>query len=148
MDYNWRLQHISPQQTIAGVFPLDFNIPDAAQANKMAYVLKTKFLKARGLATSFIRTGQQWDSPNGWAPMQFMAIKGLQNYHHDDLAKEIATRWIRTNLAVFNATGKLTEKYNVSDNNIKAGGGEYPQQDGYGWTNGVLLYLLNYYHVD
>ena len=148
MDYNWRLQHISPQQTIAGVFPLDFNIPDAAQANKMAYLLETKFLKARGLATSFIRTGQQWDSPNGWAPMQFMAIKGLQNYHHDDLAKEIATRWIRTNLAVFNATGKLTEKYNVSDNNIKAGGGEYPQQDGYGWTNGVLLYLLNYYHVD
>jgi alpha,alpha-trehalase len=148
MDYNWRLKHISPQQTIAGVFALDFNIPDAPQATKMAYVLKTKFLKARGLATSFKRTGQQWDSPNGWAPMQFMAITGLQNYKHDDLAKEIAARWIRANLAVFNATGKLTEKYNVSDNNVNAGGGEYPQQDGYGWTNGVLLYMLDHYHVN
>ncbi len=145
MDYNWRLKRFSPQQTIAGVFPLDFNIPNAKQADQMASVLKTKFLKPRGVATAFKRTGQQWDSPNGWAPMQFMAINGLEKYHHNDLAKEIALRWIKTNITVFEQTGKLTEKYNVSDNNIKAGGGEYPQQDGYGWTNGVLLYLLNHY---
>ena len=111
-------------------------------------MLKTKFLKARGLATSFERTGQQWDSPNGWAPMQFMAITGRRNYHQDALAKEIALRWIKTNMDVFKTTGKLTEKYNVSDDNVRAGGGEYPQQDGYGWTNGVLLYLLNEYHID
>jgi alpha,alpha-trehalase len=148
MDYNWKLKRISPQQTIAGVFPLDFDIADAKQASKMAKVLKTKFLKPRGLATSFENTGQQWDSPNGWAPMQYMAITGLQNYHQNHLAKEIALRWIKTNLTVFNETGKLTEKYNVGDNNTKAGGGEYPQQDGYGWTNGVLLYLLNHYHIE
>jgi len=148
MDYNFVKKQFTPQQTIAGVFPLDLNIPDARQAAKMAYTLKTKFLKARGLATSFKRTGQQWDSPNGWAPMQFMAIEGLQHYHQDALAKEIAMRWINTNIRVFKETGKLTEKYNVSDNDTKAGGGEYPQQDGYGWTNGVLLYLLNYYHIN
>ena len=147
MDYNFRLQQSSPQQTIAGVFPLDFNIPDAGQAAKMANTIKIKFLKKRGVATSFKRTGQQWDSPNGWAPMQMMTITGLQNYHQDALAKDIAMRWVNTNISVFNQTGKLTEKYNVSDTNTKAGGGEYPQQDGYGWTNGVLLYLLNYYHI-
>ena len=147
MDYNWELKLISPKLTIAGVFPLDFNIADSKQAGMMASVLKTKFLKPHGLATSFVQTGQQWDSPNEWAPMQLMAIKGLQNYHHDDLAKEIALRWIKVNITVFNETGKLTEKYNEGIDNKGAGGGEYPQQDGYGWTNGVLLYLLNNYHI-
>ena len=146
MDYNWKLKHISPQQTIAGVFPLDFNIADATQANKMAEVLKTKFLRPRGLATSFKHTGQQWDSPNAWAPMQYMAIVGLQNYHQKALAKEITLRWINTNIKVFNNTGKLTEKYNT-DKDINASGGEYPSQDGYGWTNGVLLYLLDHYQT-
>jgi len=148
MDYNFIKKQFTPQQTIAGVFPLEFKIPDAREADKMAVTIKTKFLKERGLATSFKRTGQQWDSPNGWAPMQYMAIAGLQNYHQDALAKEIAIRWINTNLKVFKETGKLTEKYNVSDKDTKAGGGEYPQQDGYGWTNGVLLYLLNHYHIN
>ncbi len=147
MDYNFKLKQSSTQETIAGVFPLDFDIPDAGQATKMANTIKTKFLKQRGVATSFKRTGQQWDSPNGWAPMQFMTITGLQNYRQDALAKDIAMRWINTNISVFKQTGKLTEKYNLSDNNTKAGGGEYPQQDGYGWTNGVLLYLLNYYRI-
>ena len=35
------------------------------------------------------------------------------------------------------------EKYNVMDTNLEAGGGEYPSQDGFGWTNGALLTLMN-----
>ena len=31
------------------------------------------------------------------------------------------------------------EKYNVEDITKEAGGGEYPGQDGFGWTNGVYL---------
>jgi len=147
MDYNWKLKRISPRLTIAGVFPLDFNMANSKQAGMMASVIETKFLKPHGLATSFVHSGQQWDSPNEWAPMQLMAIKGLQNYHQDTLAKEIALRWINTNITEFKQTGKLTEKYNEGGNNMQAGGGEYPQQDGYGWTNGVLLCLLNYYHI-
>jgi alpha,alpha-trehalase len=46
---------------------------------------------------------------------------------------------------VFKRTGKMMEKYNVVDLNLEAGGGEYPSQDGFGWTNGVLLALINKY---
>jgi alpha,alpha-trehalase len=35
----------------------------------------------------------------------------------------------------------MMEKYNVVATDIKAGGGEYPAQDGFGWTNGVYLAL-------
>jgi alpha,alpha-trehalase len=148
MDYNWKLKHTTPQQSLAGVFPLEFKIANAKQAAAVAACLKTKFLKSGGLITTLKRSGQQWDSPNAWAPLQYMAIDGLNNYHQSGLARSIAENWIRTNLEVFNNTGKLMEKYDVVDTNIKAGGGEYPLQDGFGWTNGVLLNLLNRYHLD
>ena len=148
MDYNWKLKHTTPHQTLAGVFPLDFNIADARQAAKISSALKTKFLKSGGLITTIKRSGQQWDSPNAWAPLQYMAIEGLNKYSYSGLARSIADTWISTNIRVFNSTGKLMEKYNVIDTDVKAGGGEYPLQDGFGWTNGVLLNLLNRYHMD
>jgi alpha,alpha-trehalase len=148
MDYNWKLKHITPNETLAGVYPLEFNIADSSQAWKVAAGIKTKFFKSGGLVTTLKRSGQQWDSPNAWAPLQYMAIDGLNKYHQTSLARSIAENWVRTNLQVFNDTGKLMEKYNVIDTDVKAGGGEYPLQDGFGWTNGVLLNLLNHYHID
>jgi alpha,alpha-trehalase len=148
MDYNWKLKHTTPNETLAGVYPLEFNIADSTQALKVATGVKTKFLKTGGLVTTLKRSGQQWDSPNAWAPLQYMAIDGLNKYHQTSLARSIAENWVKTNLQVFNDTGKLMEKYNVVDTDVKAGGGEYPLQDGFGWTNGVLLNLLNHYHID
>lgn len=145
MDYNWKLKHISPVKTLAGVFPLEFNIAGKKQAAKIASGLRSNFLKPGGLVTTLSKTGQQWDSPNAWAPLQYIAIDGLNRYHHTVLAQLIAERWISTNTRVFEQTGKLMEKYNVLDTKAKAGGGEYALQDGFGWTNGVLLNLMDRY---
>ena len=71
------------------------------------------FLKAGGLITTLKNSGQQWDAPNGWAPLQFIAIKGLDNYGLKAEAKEMATRWVQLNIKVYKSTGKLMEKYNV-----------------------------------
>jgi alpha,alpha-trehalase len=146
MDYNWKEKHATPVETLAGVFPLEFGIADAKQAAKVAEKLQTKFLRPGGLVTTLNRSGQQWDSPNAWAPLQYMAIDGLSKNNQSTLARNIAITWIQTNLGVFNETGKLMEKYNVVDTNVKAGGGEYPLQDGFGWTNGVLLDLIDKYY--
>ena len=112
---------------------------------KVASVLRQKLLKPGGLATSEYTTGEQWDAPNGWAPLEWMMIWGLDRCGQKDLAREVAIRWIRLNIKVYKETGKLNEKYNVVDINKKAGGGEYPGQDGFGWTNGVLLHLIKLY---
>jgi len=80
--------------------------------------------------------------------LQYVAIYGLINYHQSRLAKDIAMAWIKTNIRTFKKTGKLLEKYNVVDTHSKAGGGEYNLQDGFGWTNGVLLNLMDYYKVE
>ena len=100
---------------------------------------------AGGVVTTLKQTGQQWDAPNGWAPLQWMTVMGLENYGYNALAVDIAGRWIRLNTAVFERSGKLMEKYNVEDTSLLAGGGEYEGQDGFGWTNGVLLALIKKY---
>ena len=131
--------------TLAGVVPLFFNMATDQQTKKIAGVIEDKFLKSGGLISTLETTGQQWDAPNGWAPLQWLAIVGLENYGLDELAGRIAKRWIRLNTDVFRRTGKLMEKYNVVDTQLEAGGGEYPGQDGFGWTNGVLLALIKKY---
>lgn len=132
------------QVTLATVYPLYFGIADEAQARSVARVLRERLLQRHGLATTTVRSGEQWDLPNGWAPLQWLAIRGLERYGEHDLAREVATRWIRRNLELFARQRKLVEKYDVTGE-AEAGGGEYPLQDGFGWTNGVLRALLARY---
>ena len=144
-DYDFIKGKQKQSLTLAGIAPLFFTIATTEQANQVAAVIKEKFLQPGGVVTTLENTGQQWDSPNGWAPLQWMTIIGLENYGLNDLAKEIAQRWIKLNDDVYKRTGKLMEKYNVVDTHLEAGGGEYEGQDGFGWTNGVLLALLKKY---
>jgi alpha,alpha-trehalase len=140
-DYNHYTQQQSAHYTLAAVFPLFFSVATAVQAQQVAQKIAEKFLHTGGLVTTLVITGQQWDAPNGWAPLQWMAYKGLMNYGHTELAKQIKDRWMATNEKVYAHTGKMMEKYNVTDAATNAGGGEYPNQDGFGWTNGVYLKL-------
>ena len=129
--------------TLAAVFPLYFGVASQAQADKVSDKIERHFLQPGGLITTTETTKQQWDAPNGWAPLQWIAIIGLKNYQHHELAKEIAKRWMNINEKVYHNTGKMMEKYNVMATDLLAGGGEYKTQDGFGWTNGVYLALGN-----
>ncbi len=144
-DYDFTESQQKDTGSIAAMFPLFFNISAPEQANLVASVIREKFLKPGGVVSTLETTGQQWDAPNGWAPLQWITIKGLENYGHDELAANIAQRWIKLNTDVFKRSGRLMEKYNVVDTHLEAGGGEYPGQDGFGWTNGVLLALIKKY---
>ncbi len=141
-DYDFVAQSQKDCYSLAAVFPLFFKVAKQADAETVANVLKTDFLQDGGVITTLNKTGQQWDSPNGWAPLQYMTYKGLVQYGFMDLANEVKNRWMKTNEKVYQQTGKMTEKYNVKTPDILAGGGEYPNQDGFGWTNGVYLKFL------
>lgn len=146
-DYDLKKKQQSPVLSLAGMYPLFFNIANQKQAASTKITLQQKFLKAGGLTTTLKNTHQQWDAPNGWAPLQWISIIGLENYGQHQLAKDIAVRWVDLNTRVYKNTGKLMEKYNVVDIHLKAGGGEYSSQDGFGWTNGVLLGLISKYNL-
>jgi len=139
--------HIEHQHTscfsLAAMYPLFFSLATAEQAKKVARIIEDQFLQAGGVITTLNKTIQQWDAPNGWAPLQWITYNGLKKYSHHSIAEKIKHNWMQANERVYAATGKMMEKYNVMDTNTKAGGGEYPNQDGFGWTNGVYLALMN-----
>jgi alpha,alpha-trehalase len=141
-DYLWREGAPSRTVTAASLYPLFFGLATESHADRVAQVVRAHLLKAGGIVATTIETGQQWDAPNGWAPLQWIAVKGLAAYGETDLARTIASRWMNTVVATYRRTGKLLEKYNVVDTSLASGGGEYPSQDGFGWTNGVLRKLL------
>lgn len=136
-DFLWRELRPADAVTAAGQFPLYFGIADETQAREAASTLRLTLLRPEGIVPTPFATGQQWDAPNGWAPLQWIAIGGLRRYGEPDLADAIAQRWRAENDRVFARTGKLVEKYDVTGDD-EAHGGEYPNQDGFGWTNGVL----------
>jgi alpha,alpha-trehalase len=138
-DYDFKAEQQKDFFSLAGVFPLFFQLATPNQAIQVAALLEREFLKNGGFSTTLINTGQQWDAPNGWAPLQWVTHVGLKNYGFDDLAREGKRRWFNIVDNVYKATGKLTEKYDVWNPHGEASGGEYPNQDGFGWTNGVYL---------
>jgi alpha,alpha-trehalase len=140
-DYDFQKEEQTGIVSAAAVYPLYFGIADSVKAHRVAEKIRRELLKPGGLVTTTKHTGQQWDAPNGWAPLQWLAICGLENYGETGLAHEIAKRWMELNKKVYNETGRMMEKYSVEDLSLIAGGGEYPTQDGFGWTNGVFLAL-------
>jgi alpha,alpha-trehalase len=149
-DYQFKTQTSLNNITPAGLYPFCFinEKPDymSLLCKRAAEVLESKLLKDGGFATSVYNIGEQWDAPNGWAPLEWMMIWGLDRCGQKNLASLAAKRWIKLNIQVYKRTGKLMEKYNVTDIiNKEAVGGEYAGQDGFGWTNGVLLKLISMY---
>jgi alpha,alpha-trehalase len=144
-DYDWQQAQRRGTFTAAALFPLFVGLAAPAQADGVARALRQGLLAPGGLVTTTLRTGEQWDAPNGWAPLQWIAIAGLRTYHQEPLAEVIACRWMAIVEQVYAASGKLVEKYDVLDAPRGGGGGEYPLQDGFGWTNGVLRKLLVLY---
>jgi alpha,alpha-trehalase len=145
VDYDWRLARQRRALTAAAVVPLYCGVAHPAQAARLAQVLRARLLAPGGLGTSEDDSSEQWDRPNGWAPLQWMAVEGLQRYGETALALEIRSRWMRTVQAVYDREHRLVEKYALRpvESASGGGGGEYPLQDGFGWTNGVARRWLD-----
>ena len=145
-DYDWQLRKPRDGVTAAALYPLFAGVAWPERAKATAREVRKTLLQPGGLATTTETTGQQWDAPNGWAPLQWIAIEGLRRYGEPALAKDIGTRFLADVKHVYATEGKLVEKYVVEGaGQGGGGGGEYPLQDGFGWTNGVTLKLLELY---
>lgn len=140
-DLDWKAGRLRNNITAAAAAPLFFGLADADQASATASLIERHLLATGGLLTTTHLSDLQWDSPNGWAPLQWIAAEGLASYGFGAAAEEIRTRWLETVELVFRKTGRILEKYDVL-NQAPGGGGEYVVQDGFGWTNGVTAAFL------
>jgi alpha,alpha-trehalase len=137
-DVRWRTgERVTDRPTMAAAAPLYFGLATPEQGRAVADRLGRDFLSPGGFVTTLVKSGQQWDAPNGWPPLQWLGVQAAHAYGRDDIANDARSRWLALNRRTYRVTGKMTEKYDVTDLSKRAGGGEYPAQDGFGWTNGV-----------
>ena len=148
LDYHWTNKQPIEHITAATLYPLFTHVANETQAASVAKAVGAELLQPGGIVATTLDTGQQWDWPNGWAPLQWIAVAGLTSYGQNRLAETIACRWMVNVSRVYRSTGKLVEKYDVVATDQAGGGGEYPTQDGFGWTNGVMLKLMALYPAD
>jgi alpha,alpha-trehalase len=148
LDYRWAHHERVARVSAATLYPLFVALASESQATAVAKVVTRQLLRAGGIVTTPLQTGEQWDAPNGWAPLQWIAVDGLRRYHRESLAEIIACRWMSGVNLVYRDQGRLVEKYNVEIPGRSGGGGEYPLQDGFGWTNGVMRKFIALYQAD
>lgn len=86
----------------------------------MATATKTHLLQPGGLNTTSVKSGQQWDAPNGWAPLQWVATEGLQNYGQKEVAMDISWHFLTNVQHTYDREKKLVEKYDVSTTGTRA----------------------------
>ncbi|OCS46259.1 alpha,alpha-trehalase TreA [Ralstonia pickettii] len=144
-DYDWQLGRIRDNKSAAMAYPLFVGAARPDRAWKTLQWTQRALLQVGGLSTTTFKTGQQWDAPNGWAPLQWIALRGAQRYGWQPLAQAIGERFLGSVEQLYASQQKLVEKYIVDGTGTGGGGGEYPLQDGFGWTNGVTLKLLDAY---
>ena len=137
-----------PNESVASYLPLWAGCyADEAQASAAVDSLtKSQLVQAGGVATTLVATGEQWDWPNAWPPLQQMLIDGLLSCGVESakaLGTELASRWLKSGLLGWRKSGYMHEKYDATRPGERGGGGEYNPQVGFGWTNGVVLWLLD-----
>jgi alpha,alpha-trehalase len=144
-DYRWVKRAQVPRLSAATLYPLFAALASQQQAAAVAAAVSHDLLKAGGIVTTPLVSGQQWDAPNGWPPLQWIGVSGLRHYSLAPLAESVACRWMVGVNRVYAQSDKLVEKYDVVSTGRVGGGGEYPLQDGFGWTNGIMRKLMALY---
>jgi alpha,alpha-trehalase len=152
-DYNFEEQRRGLTYSLAGFYPMWAKMISEQKARELVKNL-SKFERDGGLTTTtrslvdisiFGSVKTQWAYPNGWAPLQWIVIEGLNNYGYYEDAKRIATKWLKNNTDWYTQHSEFLEKYNVVNPNKEPKEGVYPSQTGFGWTNGVFVDLANKY---
>jgi len=145
-DYNYPKESRGSVDSLAAYFPMWAGLADERQAARLISALR-RFESKGGLATTDalplglrVPGGMptQWAYPNGWAPLHFIVVKGLQRYGFHEDARRIAVKWLKTNLDWFNKNHVFLEKYNVVQPEKPPAKGLYPSQTGFGWTNSIF----------
>ncbi len=151
-DYNYTKERRGTVSSLAAYYPMWAGLASEKQARKLVKNLN-KFEEQGGLAATDQQLiipvpgtiPTQWAYPNGWAPLHFIVIKGLERYGYEFEARRIGMKWLRTNLNWFEKNNVFLEKYNVAAPEKPPIKGVYPSQTGFGWTNSIFEWLCRKY---
>jgi len=144
-DYDFADKKVRRYPFLTTFYPLWAGIAGKEQAARIVKNLPV-FEKIGGLQTSTQLTGNQWDSPFGWAPLEMIAVEGLRRYGYESDAERISMKFLSLVKQEYERTGFIVEKYDVVNggSSVKAiHFGYSANQVGFGWTNAAFLELLD-----
>ena len=147
-DFDWTHRERIRRLSAATLYPLFVGLASSAEAASVAEVAARELLKAGGIVATPLVTGQQWDAPNGWAPLQWIAIDGLRHYDQDRSQQRLRAAGCEMYKMSISKAANCSRNTMWSLRVARGGGGEYPLQDGFGWTNGVMRKLISLYPED
>jgi len=127
-------------------FPLWAGIATRDQAAAVVRNLPL-FEEPGGIQTSTNVSGNQWDAPFAWAPLQMIAVEGLRRYGYTNEADRIARKFLSMVRDQYEQRGLIVEKYDAVRRSIDVSRGiqfGYSSNEaGFGWTNGVYTELFD-----
>jgi alpha,alpha-trehalase len=145
-DYNFVHGRVRRYPFLTTFYPLWTGIASQEQAAGVVRNLGV-FERLGGLQTSARESGDQWDAPFGWAPLQWIAVQGLRRYGYAAEANRVAMRFLQLVQREFARHGAIVEKYDVvhqtADLDSRLHFGYRSNEAGFGWTNGVFTALLD-----
>jgi alpha,alpha-trehalase len=143
-DYDFVRRQPKRVRSLATFFPLFHGLADLSSAAKVVNNLSL-FELDHGLATcdhDYRFGDRQWNFPIGWAPLHWLAFKGMTRYGHEAAAVRIALKWLNLNYRIWQQTGAFFEKYDVQNGSQDVLTDRYRNQEGFGWTNAVFHSLI------
>lgn len=145
-DYDFGNKRVRHYPFLTTFYPLWAGFATKEQAARVEKNLSL-FEKPGGLQTSTYVSGNQWDAPFGWAPLQMIAVQGLRRYGYTDDAERISMKFLSLVRREFLKQGYIVEKYDVvaGGSNVSAQihYGYSANQAGFGWTNAVFTTLYD-----
>jgi alpha,alpha-trehalase len=144
-DFNFESRKRRPYEFATTFWPLWVGMASPAQAARVRGNL-ARFEAPGGLLTSTTVSGNQWDAPFGWAPLQLAAVEGLRRYGFDADADRLSRKFLELVVKEFEEHGTIVEKYDVTrrESDVSAGirFGYSSNEIGFGWTNAAFVELL------
>ncbi|HXJ38769.1 MAG TPA: trehalase family glycosidase [Bryobacteraceae bacterium] len=145
-DYDFERKRLRKYAFLTTFYPLWAGLATREQAARVAAKLP-EFEQPGGLQTSTVASGNQWDAPFGWAPLQLIAVQGLRRYGFSEAADRIATNFLSLVRDEYLKSGTIVEKYDVVRRTAEVSGGirfgYHSNEPGFGWTNAVYTTLLD-----
>src|SRR5579871_863460 len=145
-DYNFVQAQQRHYPFLTTFYPLWAGIATKEQAARVAQNV-SRFEKPGGLQTSTFHSGDQWDAPFGWAPLEWIAVQGLRRYGFTAEADRISEKFLSLMVQEYRKRGTLLEKYDVvrrgADVSSRIHYGYRSNEAGFGWSNAVFTALYD-----
>lgn len=119
-------------------FETPYGLTISAKESLARKIDLSKIQKRYHPAINEIIEPKQWDYPNIWSPIEYLAVIGLLRYGFVEDARRIMKASVTAHAAIFRKYHTFFEKLN-GETGEAPNAFKYENQEGFGWTNAAFF---------